>query len=152
MSEMNSIAHLRASLERQIEPDPNSGCWLWAGAMDHGYGRIYRRGERKGPIYTHRLSWMLHRGPIPPGLFVCHKCDTPACCNPAHLFVGTQKQNMQDMFAKGRHDGHGQKLSDEAVRHIRRDPRPYREIGADFGVSGSTAWRVKHRRIYAKVA
>jgi predicted HTH domain antitoxin len=55
---------------------------------------------------AHKVAWILTNGPIPNGLMVCHKCDNPPCCNPNHLFLGTQTENMQDALAKGRH-GHG---------------------------------------------
>lgn len=83
------------------------GCWLWQGTTRHGYGVIYvketRRYER-----THRLSWELHRGPIPEGegfhgICVCHYCDVRNCINPDHLFLGTQLDNVRDRDRKKRH-------------------------------------------------
>lgn len=81
-------------------PEPMSGCWLWENKLDHkGYGRfkINGKGDR-----AHRVSWILHRGDIPLGMFVLHKCDVPCCVNPDHLFLGNHIVNMADMVQKGR--------------------------------------------------
>ena len=78
----------------------SDGCWLWtAYRNEKGYGRF-----DDGTIthQAHRLAWALTNGPVADGLLVCHKCDNPPCCNPDHLFVGTQKDNMQDAKQKGR--------------------------------------------------
>lgn len=76
-------------------------CWLFIGGRNNsGYGSVWYRSEAHG---AHRVSWKLHRGPIPDGLWVLHKCDVRACCNPAHLWLGTPQDNVQDAIAKGRH-------------------------------------------------
>lgn len=80
-----------------------SGCWLWTAATIRGYGQISSHvNGKKRPVYAHRLAWELTNGPIENGLFVLHKCDVPLCVNPAHLFLGTQQQNLEDARQKGR--------------------------------------------------
>lgn len=89
----------------RVCPEPNTGCWLWCLTRNaKGYGRVEYRGKT---VAAHRLSYELHRGPIPAGMLVCHTCDTPACCNPDHLWLGTPQQNALDSVAKGRYRAGG---------------------------------------------
>lgn len=117
-------------------PVPEAGCWLWLGGVTNGYGLV-----KTGPIrLAHRLFWTEHRGQIPDGLCVCHKCDTPLCVNPDHLFLGTNADNMADRKAKGRYKGewNGRCLltEEQAIEAISLKGKLYmREIGDRFGVS-----------------
>ena len=81
--------------------DKTESCWNWIGnKQKDGYGNI-RLNDKK--ILSHRASWLIHNGDIPLEMHVLHKCDNPPCVNPEHLFLGTRKDNMQDMVKKGRH-------------------------------------------------
>ncbi len=78
-------------------------CWEWTRYRDRaGYGQAYHEGR---DVPAHRLAWILTHGPIPDGLKVLHRCDYPPCVNPAHLFLGTQGDNVRDAVAKGRLKG-----------------------------------------------
>lgn len=87
-------------LERGSIPVPFSGCRIWTGATDScGYGRLRWKGKI---VKAHRLAWESHFGPIPDGMEVCHRCDTPPCDEPSHLFLGTHLENHRDKADKRR--------------------------------------------------
>lgn len=101
------------------------GCWLWNGTLHKtGYGKM--KVGNVGYVPAHRLSYTIHCGEIPNGLFVCHHCDVRQCVNPTHLFLGTPKDNMMDAANKGRlafgeRVGGKRKLTSEDVLKIREE-------------------------------
>lgn len=118
-----------------------SGCHEWQGYIAKtGYGQI---GYNYELLYTHRVAWMLANGPIPDGMFVCHKCDNRRCVNPEHLFLGTAKDNSVDMSRKGRSTrgerAYQAKLTEDQVRYMRRSDERLTDLAKRFGVARSTA-------------
>ncbi len=107
---------------------PDGECWVWTGVKNsRGYGHISLPDGTR--MYAHRFSWEQANGaPVPPGIFVLHRCDNPPCVRPEHLFLGTRQDNFNDSAAKGRHY-HGErhalaKLTDGQVAAIRKHFRP----------------------------
>ncbi len=100
---LNPAHHECVTMEEKFwrKVNKTAGCWLWTSMLQHrGYGLFFVSGF--GYIQSHRYSWEMASGPIPEGMFVCHTCDTPACVRPGHLFLGTPKDNIDDMIKKGR--------------------------------------------------
>jgi len=130
------------------------GCWLWHGATaPGGYGSFGVPGRT---TVAHRVAYELYVGTIPEGTFVLHKCDTPACVNPDHLFLGSHQDNMRDKWAKGRQSHVGQrnpkaKLTEEDVLAIRADPRSYTAIAEDYPVTSTTIGGIKRRERWTYV-
>lgn len=93
-------AQIKNFHRRVNRPDDQEACWLWVGEiMSNGYGRVWINDRN---CSAHRIAYRIHNGEIPDGLCVCHSCDRRPCVNPAHLWLGTHKDNMADMIAKGR--------------------------------------------------
>lgn len=135
----------------KVRKDGPGGCWLWtASKMDaYGHGQFTRRVDGKQyHLYAHRVAWELAHGPIPAGKVICHTCDVAECVNVAHLFLGTQADNLNDARAKGRLvDGLGaRKLSDAAYRDILSAPRTYgtgEALAAKYHVTKQTISRIR---------
>lgn len=135
-----------------------SGCLIWMGSRDRdtGYG-LTVPGPRKC-IRAHRRAYQLATGINPGLLLVCHSCDNPACVNPDHLFLGTNKDNAQDRERKGRRrnlygEQHGKaKLTDAGVREIRTSAEGPTALARRFGVSKSAVEAVRAGKTWGHVA
>ena len=130
-------------------PIPYIGCWIWDGNLLNGYGTIFHEGKTQK---AHRMLYEAHKGAIPKGMLVCHKCDEPSCVNPDHLFIGSQKENMEDCVAKGRiakgsRQGNA-KLTEDQVIEIRRmfaEGAKLREVAKLYNMSTQNASDIKTR-------
>jgi hypothetical protein len=164
-------------VDRSAGPE---ACWPWTGSKaSHGYGTLT---IARVSWTSHRAAWVIEKGLIPDGRFVCHRCDNRLCCNPAHLFLGTHTDNMQDMVSKGRHGStihpenrprgaahfarrrpdlvlrgarHGQaKLDNSKVRNIREllEKSSDRIVARIVGVSRTTVRAIRRGERWAEVA
>lgn len=145
------------------------GCWNWTGDKnDRGYGTFRNRimGEYMGfkkATAASRASWVIHFGLIPTTDWVLHKCDNAACCNPAHLYVGTPQQNVDDMVSRERNsrgeDRPAAKLTEAQVREIRalrgkrgdKGRMKVKALAERFGVSGGTIQKIIYRAAWTHV-
>lgn len=144
-------------------------CWNWTGnrwASKKGIPR-YGAFNYAGRTYLpHRIAWTLSFGDIPDGILVCHKCDNGLCCNPGHLFLGTQSDNIRDRDRKGRRqpnsciprgEGHTKvKITEEQVREIRRLYQPWkmpcRVLAKMFGMTDDGIYSIITRRTWKHIA
>jgi hypothetical protein len=160
--------NLREYIFNKSTPEPNTGCWIWPWLSNDGYGLDMSTGETKR---AHRLSYEVFKGEIPKNMWVLHKCDTPSCVNPDHLFIGTPSDNSKDMQNKKRSamcrypdkyikKGMNHKdaiLTDDAVRYIRKEYRPYNRLkscaalGKKFGVSEKSIHQVISMKTWKQV-
>lgn len=147
-------APLAERIMARVEPDTNGGCWLWTGYTGlrrgvSGYGSINHDGRQYS---AHRASYLTFVGPIPDGMIICHRCDVPACVNPAHLFVGTYKDNAADRDQKCRasyNPRRGErspkaKLSARDIPAIRTSRDPVLVTAKRYGVSTSAVSDIRN--------
>lgn len=119
------------------------GCILWGRSLKAGWHGQIGKGKRgRGMLVASRVSFEIFIGPIPEGMSVLHRCDNPACINPVHLFLGTQKDNMQDMWSKGRgslgEKHYLAKITADDVRAIRRradEGEEQKSLAKEFNIS-----------------
>jgi hypothetical protein len=139
-----------------------SGCWEWLGAkVKRGHGRI---GASKKDQLVHRLVYELCVAHVPPSKLVCHRCDNPPCCNPAHLYAGTASDNQKDSVQRGNHyqpcpkgSKSSRRLSDDDVRAIRRRVDAGgkgigQRLADEYKVSPELISNIVHRKRYARVS
>lgn len=143
-----AIAELLNSPDRQKWEDrfwrrvdsSKQGCWEWTSCLtERGYGHLLLPlGSKWASVRANRLAWALHNNqPIPKELVVCHRCDNTRCANPAHLFIGHQRDNVEDMMAKGRgrQGEHWIRIPAETVEAIRSGEGTPQELSLKYGVS-----------------
>jgi hypothetical protein len=139
ITQVRSLEHLK-----ELVTITETGCWEWNhGRTSHGYGVGVLNGRQ---VMIHRMIWYLRDGAYPPPHdFICHTCDNPPCCNPDHLFMGTQSDNMRDCVDKGRHTQHEAKYCKQG--HLRELGNMYTSTGKN----GRTHYHCKtcHNRIVA---
>lgn len=149
-----------ATLLDWIASRDRSECWVWPYSLRKGYGVLRRPGSSRMEK-AHRLAFELEYG-YPLDALGCHACDNPSCCNPDHIFEGTQADNMADAKAKGRLSAppaarpgrrmRHKKLTPDDVRAIRSDRRTQAAIAADFGISQSVVSGIRSGKRWGWVA
>ena len=154
---MPNITPLVDRFHAKYERVPFSGCWVWTGSVTgKGYGHISNKGVDFG---AHRTSWELHRGPIPKGMKVLHRCDTPPCVNPDHLWLGTLSDNSLDMYKKNRkatlkqlYGSARTALTREQVQAIReRYSKGYSQtqVSKEYGVSQTHVGLIVRHKVWS---
>ncbi len=145
-------------IRKRTTIDPKSGCWVWNKSLDpYGYGRMYQAvsNTKRKCLFAHRITYKLFNGEFDEKLFVLHSCDNPPCCNPDHLFLGTNEENTADRHRKKRSakgEGHGMvKLTEDDVRAIRKSSKTQKQLGDQYGVAEGTIAHIIHRRSWKHV-
>ena len=159
-AQKGDVPNMKKSFEvrfwSKVQRGKSNECWPWMGSRSPlGYGHIT---QRRKHLWAHRVAYELSVGPIPDGHCVCHKCDNPSCCNPAHLFKGTPADNIRDAASKGRmakgQELPGAKLTDALVVLIKKQiagGTPLKTLASRYGVSAGTISRIKTRHTWRHI-
>jgi len=147
---------LKERFDCKYEIVTESGCWIWTAAIDKkGYGRINvstKDGRRS--VLAHRISYTLDSGNELGNMCVCHSCDTPACVNPDHLFLGTNQDNTDDMMSKGRQESNPV-LTEKEVLEIKcllnRTNYSQSDIGRLYNVARTTISSINVGRTWSHI-
>lgn len=150
-------ADLATRFWKYVDKHGPDECWPWIGTGANGYGTIGPGGRNAAKVPAHRVSWELHNGPIPKnedehhGTVVRHKCNNRLCVNPSHLKLGTQADNIKDMWVnKGAPRGNA-RLTESQIASIRADPRSSRKLAPIYGVSDGQIRHIRRRTSWKEI-
>ena len=157
MSRINKRKPVFQRIIDNVKIDQVTKCWNWTGKLTSCYGHINVNAKME---YVHRVMYKIFYGKIPEDKpFVLHDCDNPKCCNPLHLYAGTQKDNIQDMikrnrcndrFYRGEKNGNA-KLTEKQVLEIRASQESQVTMAKRFNVSRGTINRIKHQKSWQHI-
>lgn len=157
-----SEAPIEERLGRHFKKGKPNSCWLWMSTKNkHGYGLISIGRKGEGQLLAHRVAWEVANGRIPKGTWVVmHVCDMPACVNPAHLKLGTQADNMRDMWAKDRANPinrpmgaqhYATELTEDDVRFIRKSSESGPALAKRYGLHRTSIVKIRSRKTWEHI-
>lgn len=120
---------------RKVQIDDSESCWLWQAFRNpKGYGMISNGGYM---ALAHRVSWAIHNGKVPANKYVLHRCDNPSCCNPKHLYIGTNADNVRDKVERGRSSWPRPERAGEGHPMVKLTTEAVMEIRSEIGIRGA---------------
>lgn len=140
-------------------PIPESGCWVWLGAVSSGKRGYPVISDKNGlAVKVTRLIWEMLHGSIPEGMFICHKCDVPSCINPDHLYAGTPKQNSADMMKRNRSylqkvqgNVRRKRITREQAIAVMTSTKSLHEMAKEFSLQVGTLSYIRSGRTWKKL-